>query len=203
MGHHIIFVRLYQGSMGESFKMAEYEISPNPDREITSNDIIKSLMYIGQAQDKVYADYCCDGKIELAILGTLMEYPPHIHRFVMGNGSGQSPTKLSKWGEKCPTQYCNGHLVPFMASLGLLKVYRNVGLGDSATLSIYDSSGGALTRTIVNQCNTFSELPIYAPHKYYVKVLGDIGSNSDDYYLEFKLSGNDNVEDGKMGEEAG
>lgn len=49
----------------------------------------------------------------------------------------------------------------------------------------------AYLSVIKSEVATISELPIIAPDKYYIKVLGDVTNDSDDYYIEFE------TEDGK------
>lgn len=61
-------------------------------------------------------------------------------------------------------------------------------------------------------CYSFSDLPVYAPNEYYLKVLGDTATSSDDYYIQFKTEDNAGnfvigkgawVEREKMGEQDG
>lgn len=61
-------------------------------------------------------------------------------------------------------------------------------------------------------CYSFSDLPVYAPNGFYLKVLGDTATNSDDYYIQFKTEDNADkfaigkgawVEREKMGEQDG
>lgn len=61
-------------------------------------------------------------------------------------------------------------------------------------------------------CYSFSDLPVYAPNGYYLKVLGDTATNKDDYYIHFKTEEDTDkftigkgswIEREKMGEQDG
>lgn len=139
------------------------------------------------------AFYVCNGEFHPMIAGLDIPLPPHITEYIMANGI----TKYSEWGKPCPASQCTGTLIPFTAPLNIDKLYKNVGVSANGA-ELYDSSGGALTATIKHQCKSFSELPVVAPAGYYVEVSGDPANNTDDYYLEFKVTG-DSLSDGSMG----
>lgn len=178
---------------GSNSKRVEFVVPATPAGEITANYILTRLNAIGNAIKTARAYYVCNGKFPITIVGLELPLPPHITNYVIQNGI----TDVSEWGKPCPVSQCTGTLIPFIAPLTIDKLYKNVGVSANGA-ELYDSSGGALTATIKHQCKSFSELPVAAPAGYYVEVSGDPANNTDDYYLEFKVTG-DSLSDGSMG----
>lgn len=168
---------------GVQRKTASYTVPANPAEELTASDVLQKLMYSIGTEDIARAYYYCTGKITHDIWGLVSELPPHVHKWNIGAGEGQVPNKYSLWNQECPSSNCNGRLVPFNLA-DIYKVYKHVGLA-GVNLELTDSAGGTLTDTFKNECKSFSDLPLVAPHGYYMKVIGDTSSNEDDYYIEF------------------
>lgn len=178
---------------GSNSKRVEFTVPATPAGEITANYILTKLNANGYADGLIRAYYVCNGKFPTIIAGLELPLPPHITKYNKADGI----TDTSEWSKPCPVSNCNGTLTPFLAPLTIDKLYKNVGVSAKGA-ELYDSSGGALTANIKHQCKSFSELPVVAPAGYYVEVSGDPANNTDDYYLEFKVTG-DSLSDGSMG----
>lgn len=178
---------------GSNSKQRGFTVPATPEGEITAGYILTKLNSLGVAAEMSRAFYVCNGEFHPMIIGLDIPLPPHITEYIMTNGI----TKYSEWNKPCPASQCTGTLIPFIAPLNIDKLYKNVGVSANGA-ELYDSSGGALTATIKHQCKSFSELPVVAPAGYYVEVSGDPANNTDDYYLEFKVTG-DSLSDGSMG----
>lgn len=178
---------------GSNSKRVEFAVPATPAGEITANYILTKLNAFGNAMKTARAYYVCNGKFSATIAGLELPLPPHITVYPKNN----IITDFSEWDKPCPASQCTGRLMPFTIPFTIDKLYKNVGVSASGA-ELYDSSGGALTATIKHQCKSFSELPVVAPAGYYVEVSGDPANNSDDYYLEFKVTG-DSLSDGSMG----
>lgn len=185
-----------QEVLGVQRKTASYTVPANPAEEITASDVLQRLMYSIGTENFVRAYYFCDGKITHDFLGLVGELPPHIHKWNLGAGDGQAQNKYDRWNQKCPSANCNGKLMPLINLPDIEKVYKHVGLAN-VNLEITDSAGGTLTATFKNECKSFSDLPLVAPHGYYMKVIGDTSSNEDDYYIEFVTEEKEQGEFGK------
>lgn len=173
-----------QEILGVQRKTASYTVPANPAEEIMASDVLQRLMYSIGTENFTRAYYYCNGKITHDIWGLVGELPPHIHKWNLGAGEGQVQGKYSQWNKPCPSSNCNGRLMPLMNLPDIDKVYKHVGLAN-VKLELTDSAGGTLTDTFKNECKSFSDLPLVAPHGYYMKVIGDTSSNEDDYYIEF------------------
>ena len=178
---------------GSNSKRVEFTVPATPAGEITANHILTKLNAYGYAEGLIRVYYVCNGKLPILLTGLELPLPPHITKYNKANGI----TDFSEWGKPCPVSNCDGTLIPFLAPLTIDKLYKNVGVSAKGA-ELYDSSGGALTANIKHQCKSFSELPVVAPAGYYVEVSGDPANNTDDYYLEFKVTG-DSLSDGSMG----
>lgn len=177
---------------GTNSKRVEFTVPATPAGDITANYILGKLKRSGLFTDTLNAFYVCNGN-RIVEGPENIPLPPHITRYLKSDGI----TDTSERGKPCPVSQCNGTLAPFLAPLTIGKLYKNVGVSAKGA-ELYDSSGGALTATIKHQCKSFSELPVVAPAGYYVEVSGDPANNTDDYYLEFKVTG-DSLSDGSMG----
>ncbi len=173
-----------QEVLGVQRKTASYTVPANPQEEITASDVLQKLMYSIGTENFSRAYYFCTGEITHDIWGLVSELPPHVHKWNIGAGNGQVQNKYSEWNKPCPSSNCNGKLMPLMNLPNIDKVYKHVGLAN-VKLEITDSAGGTLTDTFKNECKSFSDLPLVAPHGYCMKVIGDTSSNEDDYYIEF------------------
>lgn len=71
---------------------------------------------------------------------------------------------------------------------------RNSPLSVSIPDTVYDPYISVIT----NKVNSISELPIVCQDGWYIKVLGDVAQNADDYYIEFVCE-DENVNIGKGG----
>lgn len=178
---------------GSNSKRVEFAVPETPAGEITANYILTKLNAFGNAMKAARAYYFCTGEFSATIAGLELPLPPHITVYPKNN----IITDFSEWDKPCPASQCTGRLIPFAIPFTIDKLYKNVGVSANGA-ELYDSSGGALTATIKHQCKSFSELPVVAPAGYYVEVSGDPANNSDDYYLEFKVTG-DSLSDGSMG----
>lgn len=57
--------------------------------------------------------------------------------------------------------------------------------GSSFSIGLADSRGNDYSYLITTKAQEFSDLPTVAPDGYIAKVIGDVGSNADDYYVMF------------------
>ena len=57
--------------------------------------------------------------------------------------------------------------------------------GSAFTIGLADTRGDDYSYLITTQAQEFSNLPTVAPDGYIAKVIGDVGSNADDYYVMF------------------
>jgi outer membrane lipoprotein-sorting protein len=61
--------------------------------------------------------------------------------------------------------------------------------GKPFTLDVTDSAGNTMLSSAITQVQHFSDLPAIAPNGFTVKVIGDVSSDSDDYWVKFSTTG--------------
>lgn len=107
------------------------------------------------------------------------------------------------WGTSVIEQYINE--VKSVAAAGGVSAntsviqYGNVIYVTGAnSVKVTNSAYDPYISVIADTVRAISELPVIAPNKYPIKVLGDVSNNSDDYYVEFVCE-DENVTMGRGG----
>lgn len=60
--------------------------------------------------------------------------------------------------------------------------------GTAFDLATTDTNGNSMINTIDGKVQRFTDLPVVGNHGYIVRVIGDVGSDTDDYYLKFEAN---------------
>ena len=109
----------------------------------------------------------------------------------LGSTSSSHAGTSSTW-----SQYFETDTTKLSSNLLILKSKKDANGDDVVVtygITARDGLGGDGIGIVYKEVSSISDLPIIAPNGFTVKVAGDAELNQDDYYVEFKTTGNEDI----------
>jgi hypothetical protein len=158
---------------------------------ITSSRAYEALIWVRQG------NYDCKYTIDVSGLGDVMT-PPLIGGSGTYTTSATNPDTIQT--TRIAAELANS-LVTSVASVLSITLQGNaIWLrrfdGKPFVVSVTDDNGGHNMSLTADTVQHFSDLPQVAPNGFFTKVIGDIESAADDYYVKFQATGNKSFSNG-------